>query len=75
MPYSSARRKSSSSCCASASPRAQRRLLLEATTLLVGIIELAERVGELAVLHEQLPPLDLRRVAAFGLGERRQRER
>src|SRR6185295_11034780 len=53
---------------------AQRALLLEAAPLLVGVVELAERVRQLAVLHEQLPALDLRRIAALGLSERRQRD-
>src|SRR5213592_1502486 len=54
---------------------AQPRLLLEAASLLLGIVQLAERVGELALLNEQLPPLHARRIAALELGERRQRHR
>src|SRR5437868_3999586 len=37
--------------------RAQPRLLLEAAALLVGIVQLAEGVRQLAPLHEQLPAL------------------
>src|SRR2546427_9027240 len=54
---------------------AQPRLLLEAAPLLLGIVQLAERVGELALLDEQLPPLHARRITALELGERRQRHR
>src|SRR6266571_2538030 len=54
---------------------AQRRLLLEAAALLVGVIQLAERVGQLAVLHEQLPPLHLGGITALRLGQWRQGDR
>src|SRR3989475_7785339 len=52
---------------------AQPRLLLEAAALLLGIIQLAEGVRELALLDEELPALHARRVAALELGERRER--
>src|SRR5205807_7412413 len=54
---------------------AQPRLLLEAAALLVGIVQLAEGVRQLAPLDEQLPALDPGGVAALELGERRQRYR
>src|SRR6266702_4791560 len=43
--------------------------------LLRWIVQLAERVGELALLDEQIPSLHARRIAALELGERRQRHR
>src|SRR6266704_5190539 len=53
----------------------QVRLLLEAAALLLGIVELAEGVGDLAAVDEQLPALDLRGIAPLQLGQGRQRHR
>ena len=48
-------------------------LLLEAAALVVGIVELAERIGELAAVDEQLETLGERGIGAVRLGERRER--
>ena len=74
MPCSSAARKGSSNGGASS---ARRRLALreEAGALLVGVVELAERVGELDPAGEGLPALDEPLAGAVALRERRELQR
>src|SRR3954452_8504014 len=50
-------------------------LRLEAGALVVGVVELGERVGELHAVDERLEALDEPRLAAVSLGERRQLDR
>src|SRR5919197_1214859 len=45
-------------------------LLLEARRLLVGVVDLGERVPELGAAHEELEPLDDRRIVVRRAGER-----
>src|SRR3989449_11486813 len=51
----------------------QPRLLLEAAPLLLRVVQLAERVRDLALLDEELPALDTRGVSPLELRERRER--
>ena len=68
--------KASSKGCASSSPRAvSSRCCLEAAALLVRVVELGERVGDLDPADERLPALDEAVLAAVALGERRQLDR
>ena len=61
MPYSSARMKSASSSWASSSPAARcRAWSSKRRALVVGIVELAEGVGQLPALHEELEALGQR---------------
>src|SRR5947209_19584057 len=53
----------------------QPRLLLEAVPLLLRVVQLAERVRDLALLDEELPALHARGIASLELRERRQRHR
>ena len=76
IPCSSASTKASSKGWASSSPRAELgRLLLEAAALLVGVVELAEGVGDLDPADERLPALDQALLGAVRLGEGRELDR
>ena len=50
-------------------------LLVEAAALLVGVVELAEGVGDLDPADERLQALDQARLGAVALGERRELDR
>src|SRR5690606_40396258 len=56
-------------------PISLRDLVLEPAPLIVGIIELAECIGELVTEHEELESLGEARVVAVRLGQRRERAR
>ena len=71
-PYSRARRYSSSTAMASSSPAGTcRGLGFEAGTLVVGVDELAEGVGQLPAGHDGLEALGQVRVVAMAPGQRR----
>src|SRR3954452_8237362 len=59
------------SLCLVVTERLEARLRLEAAALVDRIVELAERVGELAAADDQLEALRERRVAAMRTSERR----
>ena len=54
---------------------ALRALILEPRALIIGIVELAERVGELGAIDEQLEPFGEPRIATVRFRERRERAR